>query len=148
MSIIETTNETTTEVAPESLSHSGLCEIVRALRTERDGLKRTQEAQEARINSLQQTRSEMSADFEIVADRLLQEAIDRDWCGEYDTIVDELNGRLRHSELHRRTTTYNVSFTVELRNADVVRDLESAIDRALESSDEVECSNFNYEEPY
>lgn len=65
----------------------------------------------------------MRADWNVLSSRIQQECEARDWCGEYDAIVDDVNFQLEVFQMPTRkrdydveatvTVTYNVSFKVE-----------------------------------
>jgi len=114
--------------------------------------------QEARERRVQHER-----DILIVGDRLNQEAEDRDWCEDYDDIVDALNARLTVKlPLRDRTETYTVtiratmtatltySHEVEASNADDAQDearsyFENHVGYSACSMEDVEYSSVETE---
>lgn len=86
------------------------------------------------------------AAFNHLSDALLNEALDRDWCDEYDTFVQGVNTRLPHGiEIPERSRTFRVNFDCEI-SAVAVSDLESAIDQMLRTTFNADsCTDFNYE---
>lgn len=80
----------------------------------------------------------LRADWVVVSERIQQEAVDRDWCREYDNIVDEVNGtttelklieRLRDYEVSTSVTlTYSFNITVEARDEDEATDKVNDMD--------------------
>lgn len=67
-------------------------------------------------------------DIALIGDRLIEEAQSREWCAEFDRIVDDLNGSL-HVELPRRVRDYEVrvSLTIRINEA---RDEDDAMEQA------------------
>jgi len=63
---------------------------------------------EARHDADQRLIERHRTDFEIVAKALLEEAMSRDWCSDYDTFVTNVNADLRFNELTSRAKTWNV----------------------------------------
>lgn len=103
--------------------------------------------QHARIATLQGQLAEQRSRVElfeqgaeIIAQALLDEAVSRDWCSEYGTFVDEVNGKLPAGfpRLRPCEKSYRVSFNVTATE-DTMSDLETAIDRILPSGVNTEC---------
>jgi len=57
------------------------------------------------VHRAQMTDADHHADIDRIGSRLLNEARQRDWCGEYDAIIEDLNVDL-HVPLPRREFTY------------------------------------------
>lgn len=53
-----------------------------------------------------------SADFAAVGEALMEEAIQRDWCSEYDEFVDRVNSQTKRLDLPIREQEYEVEVTV------------------------------------
>lgn len=75
-----------------------------------------------------------------IGDRLIQESNDRNWCGEFDEIIDDVNGALPHwLQLPTRDRDYTVSwtetYTVTVRRSSTVtaRNEEQACEIAADS---------------
>lgn len=60
----------------------------------------------------QVTRLLLEQDLKIIADALLEEAQERDWCGEYDTYVDRVNARTSQPWLKHCERWWTATFTV------------------------------------
>jgi hypothetical protein len=79
------------------------------------------------------------ADIAVIGERLLSEAEDRQWCGEYDEIVEKLNSCL-HVELQVRKRDYTVRVSVQVdvsvsaADEDEARDMAQRIARRAESA--------------
>ncbi len=52
-------------------------------------------------------------DIKVIADALLEEAMERDWCSLYNDFVEEVNSKLQVSELKSYIKTYEVEVRVE-----------------------------------
>ena len=76
-------------------------------------------------------------DIALIGDRLIREADDRDFCTEYDTVVDELNCSLR-VELPLREHDFTVTTTIELRLSITAFSQDDAIEKARELIDRAE----------
>lgn len=93
---------------------------------------------QARIDQLQQQVVDWETDFNLVAERILEEAENRGWCSEYESVVDSIQGRLRRGQMLTRTRDYTVAFSVSVSvNA---RDE----DAAEETARDILRSNFSY----
>jgi hypothetical protein len=108
------------------------------LREEATGLRRTVADLRARLADAEQAHH---GDIAAVGARLLEEAEARDWCGEYDEVVDSLNAVLR-VPLPLRVRAWEASFDLRIsvriehaRNTDDARaqaaTLAEAIERAV-----------------
>jgi len=84
-------------------------------------------------NALQMERQRHEQDIERIGERLIQEAEQRDWCSEFDRVVNELNGSL-HISLPTRSQDYDVTltYTVTVNWSVNARDEEAAISQAQE----------------
>ena len=109
-----------------------------------EALARIREDQAARIELLQRKVESCHRGASIIAAALLEEAIARDWCSEYDQFVETVNARLPegYPKLDPCERTWRVSFTVTC-GTEMVSDLEAVIDRALPGGDS--CSAYEYE---
>jgi hypothetical protein len=58
-------------------------------------------------------------EFDGIAEALLQEAIDRNWCADYEAFAHRVNDRTRTLKLQLREKTYTAYFTVTLDTSDV-----------------------------
>ncbi len=79
-------------------------------------------------------------DIATIGSALLREAEDRDWCQDYDQVIDELNQRLT-VPLPERERAWDVSFDVRVtvhlshaRNADAARDLAADLASDIETA--------------
>jgi hypothetical protein len=85
------------------------------------------------------SRRQHREDIATIGDRLLSEAEDRDWCSEYDSMVEELNAALtvelpvRKRDYTVRVTAY-VDITVTAADEDDARDQAEGIARRAESA--------------
>jgi hypothetical protein len=85
------------------------------------------------------SRRQHREDIATIGERLLSEAEDRDWCGEYDSIVEELNAALTvELPVRKRDYTVRVSVQVDISvtaaDEDEARDLAQQIARRAESA--------------
>ena len=111
-------------------------------------------------DTLRRTREMHRADIDAIGERLMKEAERRDWCAEYDTIIDELNVGL-NVELPTRersytvTATVRVEITLDARDEDHARSIAGSIaddlERLLDAEDQVmsyweSSHNFEVEE--
>ena len=86
------------------------------------------------------------ADFDWINERILTEAEDRDWCDEFDTIIEEANRAFKIFEFQTRTKTTEMEVTVTIRveSKDDVNDeigsfdIESVLQDYVETSMDVE----------
>jgi hypothetical protein len=93
-------------------------------------------------------------DLALIGERLITESVERDWCGEYDSIVDDLNGSL-HGELPLRyqemVMVFEVRVPVRVRPGDEddaisdARQEIEAIDSRLTYSSEEESVDATFE---
>ena len=61
-------------------------------------------------------RAEAQDAIRIIGERLISESEDRDWCAEFDTIIDDVNGSLpAWGQLPDRTREYTVTWSEEYR---------------------------------
>jgi hypothetical protein len=71
-------------------------------------------------------------DIRVIGERLLREANARNWCSEFDEIVESLN-RVLNIELERRMKTFTVTvpvtitLSVEAQNSDRASDVSDAL---------------------
>jgi hypothetical protein len=79
-------------------------------------------------------------DIAAIGRALLREAEDRDWCQDYDQVIDELNQQLT-VPLPERERAWDVSFDVRVtvhlshaRNADAARDLAADLASDIETA--------------
>ncbi len=117
----------------------------------------TIEAQKAEILDLQQKLNEYTrsldfwkqrfgkaeTDWNILSERLNEEANDRDWCEEYDTIVTELNGCFTVFELPTRVKSYDVSVTVTATYYTTVTVEATSEDDAREQVDNMDTDDIS-----
>lgn len=89
--------------------------------------------------SLRESRNRHVADIATIGEKLIGEANDRDWCEEYDTIVEELNGDL-HITLPVREREFTVEVSVVLTITVNAKDEADAREKAGQIADEVEAS--------
>jgi hypothetical protein len=61
--------------------------------------------------SLDAEKDRHQADITRIGERLIEEANDRGWCRDYDSIVDDLNRNL-HVELPVRMSDYDITYTI------------------------------------
>lgn len=78
------------------------------------------------------------SDIAIIGEALMSEANERDWCNEYDEIIDALNERVSY-ELPTRKRDYQVAvqatvyISVEAKDDEEARDKANDVARELES---------------
>lgn len=79
----------------------------------------------------------LAKDFNTVADRLREEATERDWCDDYNEWVDKVNDELTTLKLLNTKYTYQVEVKVtETRYAYITVEVEAAsVDDAMEAVD-------------
>ena len=98
------------------------------VRAERDAVKARLDAA---TQSVERVQAWYDRDIEIIFERLIEEAENRNWCSEYDSIVDDLDRRT-HAYLPRRandfTVTYSVPVTVTI--SVTARDADAALAQA------------------
>lgn len=84
--------------------------------------------------------------FNHLCDALLDEAMNRDWCDQYDSFVQGVNTQLPHGiDIPERHRSYQVHFACEMSTIAIGR-LESAIDEVLRNTFETSsCTGFDYE---
>ena len=116
------------EAAHKAIMASLSASLDRANTLARDGITR-----------LQRARDEHAADITLIGETLMEEAERRQWCSEYDQVVEQLNRRL-NIELERRITSYDVTYTVritvEARDEDDARSMaESEMSHAMRTVD-------------
>ena len=132
-----------------------------------DANKKIAEA-EATIQQLKETNAyqkkvidEMHADFQVVNNELIEEAIKREWCAEYDNFVVDVNERLKHFKLDKleiehevevyltREQEVYVKVKVMARDADHAKDIINsdyfADDLAEEYAGEDDWTSRNYD---
>ena len=66
-----------------------------------------------RIEHLQSMISQYGRTIDIIGDRLIQEANDRDWCSDYDRVVDEINRSIPIGQLPLRKENHNGQITLD-----------------------------------
>lgn len=67
---------------------------------------------DAWVNKYDQARLEARRAIDMIGERLIQESNDRNWCGEFDEIIDDVNSALPGwLELPTRQREYEVSWT-------------------------------------
>jgi hypothetical protein len=91
---------------------------------------------------LAEAKRKHEADIKAIAERLNQEAEDRDWCGEYDGLVADLNADL-YVELPLRKREFEVTFTFTQTVTVEAADEEDAKDRARESDEYMDSDSLN-----
>ena len=86
----------------------------------------------------------------VISDRLITESEDRDWCDEFDTIIDEVNEELpTQFQLRTRERNYNVTWTETYtvtvqRHANLnAANTDAAIDMATELEGEADYHELN-----
>lgn len=89
------------------------------------------------IGRLDRAIADHRADIARIGASLLAEAEDRNWCGEYDDIVDELNRNLTvelptRSKEYTVTVRLNVEITVDAQSEEGARSAANDIARRLE----------------
>lgn len=100
------------------------------VRQERDNLK---DSLRVAHHAISEARIKHEQDIERIGERLMQEASDRDWCREYDGVVDSLNRHLNVC-LPVREQDFTVTFTVsvDVQVPQSATDGETAVDFARE----------------
>jgi len=82
----------------------------------------------------------MAKDFKIISDALLYQADKRNWCGEYDDVVDEVNEELSgYYKLEIRERDFDIEITSDITVTETItvraRNLDDAIEKAEEEFD-------------
>jgi hypothetical protein len=70
------------------------------------------EAAQVQINSLGDLNTRMLKDFNVISAALLEEALERDWCDDYDNFVDIVNDGTTTLKLNKVKNKYNVHVMV------------------------------------
>lgn len=96
--------------------------------------------------TLDQARLNHRRDIELIGETLLEQAERRDWCGEYDQVVDGLNRRL-NIDLPTRDRDYDVrvvvTITVNASSEDRASDQVDSEIRRLRDRGEVNISDWD-----
>ena len=102
---------------------------------ELDSLRAEVTSLNARLDSAVALNRKYSADAALIGSDLLDEAESRDWCGDYDNWVDDLNSRLSVIKLPTREKDFDVTltYTVNVYTTVTARDSSHAVDIAYES---------------
>ncbi len=121
----------------------------------RESLLQRTEVQQHRINTLveqlaqvqrrlevaEQNFTNAKSDWGILNSRLIEESNERDWCSEYDDVVDQLNDQFTVLKLDPRRKQYSVRTQVTLTfyaNVNVqARDGDEAVSEVDESSSDL-----------
>lgn len=93
--------------------------------------------------SLENANRRHQEDIATIGATLLEEAESRDWCGEFDTIVEQVNSQL-HRELPERRKSYTVRVTPSVLTIeiDAAANEDDAIEQAKEIAKELqECGD-------
>jgi hypothetical protein len=113
-----------------------------------------------RIARLETQVTSWRTDWNLLASSLVEEAENRDWCGEYESFVDRMNSQLRNGELIPRnrdievTATFSVTISTTLSAANGSEEDEigawldgiSPNDFGYHNVDDWEVTNTNWEE--
>ena len=59
-------------------------------------------------------RNQVFTDVQVASEILIEEADRRDWCGDYDAIIDRINGRISAFSFEERTQSWSATRTVEV----------------------------------
>lgn len=129
---------------------------VQALQSENERLSRLVAEKQAYIDEIDRINGNLhntitglrhvhDEDIAIIGKVLLDEAEKRDWCDEFDTIIDEVNNRLDHP-LPTRTRIYRVHYAYALSyrvssSAEVRASSEAEARRALEEDPADYCAS-------
>ena len=106
--------------------------IITELRDEAATLKHELDRANERVEQYGSRAGKWERDFLKYATRIMQEAIDRDWCSEYERIMDEIEGELEIAEIPKRRNRRRT--TVRIR-AEVYVDREVFIDEDDDGDD-------------
>jgi hypothetical protein len=96
-----------------------------------------------RLDYWKQRFARAETDWNILRDRLTEEANDRDWCAEYDTIINELNGCFTVFELLKRVKSYDVNVTLTATYYTTVSVEASSEDDAREQVDNMDTDDIS-----
>lgn len=117
---------------------------------------------DAWLKKYDQARDEARRAIDMIGERLIQESNDRNWCSEFDEIIDDVNGSLpAWLSLPTRERDYTVSWTetyyitvsrsttVTARNAETACDLVSDMGLTGEADDyemrdALSCGNYEF----
>lgn len=84
--------------------------------------------------TLRQSEQRHRDDIALIGERLIEEAESRNWCSEFDHIVDDLNSSL-HVELPLREHEFTVEAQITVRVSVTARDESAAKDAAADILD-------------
>ncbi len=114
--------------------HGEVTESAKKLEGERQQAQTLMDSRQRQISTLQRR-------LDYVAEALLAEAEERDWCSEYDEFVNKVNNHLGYTVLTPRSreyeVTYTVTFTVEARDEDEAQETADEYMSAAERQAEV-----------
>lgn len=108
----------------------------------REQLTQAELAFNEEIRRTEAARQRHYADIALISEKLIEEANDRGWCAEYDTVVDELNEELNVKiDVREREFTVEVAVTLTIRVS--ARDADSAREAASDIAADAEeaCDN-------
>lgn len=81
-----------------------------AAQEEIDTLRRELARANERVEELQSRACKWERDFNCYAERILQEAIDRDWCSQYEEVMDDIRSNLEIATLPERNVEVDISW--------------------------------------
>ena len=100
-------------------------ELIGARRRDREEFEAQLAVKDNRIVEMQQRFDRVMAEFDGIAQALLERAIEKSLCGDYETFVREVNARTRTLKLIVRDQRYTVTFDVDVDNSRISRELNN-----------------------
>lgn len=98
--------------------------IITELREEAATLKRELDRANERVEEFRTRASKWERDFMRYAERILQEAVDRDWCSQYEEVMDDIRGNLEIASIPDREVEVDIeweeTYTVTVRRSGTV----------------------------
>lgn len=89
------------------------------------------------MSHLRSSRERHQRDITLIGTALMEEAERRDWCGEYDEVVEDLNHKLS-VELPTRTREYTVTYTLTVTVGVTAQNEDQAVEEARGTMDSIE----------
>lgn len=102
--------------------------------------QQVQRLTQARDTALQQARM-WAQDFTTYADAILQEANDRNWCDEYDSVMERIQSRLQIAEIPDREEEFEVE--VEVTGSVSTTTTVTVMARSQDDADEMVSNDIN-----
>lgn len=91
-------------------------------------VEQVQNEMEQRVRTMQTRYDRVIVEFDGIAEALMQEAIDRNWCSDYETFTNRVNSRTSILKLLVREKTYIISFSVDAEPPRTQREITNISD--------------------